>query len=109
MHTPESLVSWLRLAVQVQEEHLEHEAEHESLHFSQAMATLASSVSIRQQLTNLPLAVKGQLMVAFVLIGIVLVESASLLVTGVAPGALPSGGACIFNGVGQIASLIFFA
>lgn len=58
--TPEALNQWLQLAVEVKKKGVEEETEHEHQTFLFAGASLASHMSIRQQLSNLPLAVKMQ-------------------------------------------------
>ena len=85
--SPDSLNRWLQLAVQVKSEMLDKEADLEHQQFFWAGASLASHITIRQQLANLPIAVKLQLFVSMVLVGLVISSSVSLFLDGAEPGA----------------------
>ena len=106
--SPDSLNRWLQLAVQVKSEMLDKEADLEHQQFFWAGASLASHITIRQQLANLPIAVKLQLFVSMVLVGLVISSSVSLFLDGAEPGAGPSPSACVFAGFIQILSLCLF-
>ena len=104
----QSLIRWLKLAVQIKSESLEDEAELEHQTFFAAATNMRSHSTLTQQLSNLPFAVKLQLLVTLVIVAIVVTESAQLLSYSVDPNAEPSPSACAFAGVMQLITLCMF-
>ena len=102
----EQLTEWLKLAAVVQKEEVDREQEQQDSHYHMATASLLLNSTAWQQLKNLPIEVIWQLVIGFLLLGLILYDTASLLYAGF--DGHPSSAACGFVATLQFV-LVFMA